>query len=403
MSIVPIRKAADASPAKVKAVEANQKSVDALPMNSGMWKVQGEAGLYVRCRAASKSFMLQRRIDRDLVKMTLKSRTVKAAKEEASRQWGALKQKPAADGVPTLGGAVEQYIEAKLASGGMGAKTALIGRYNLKKYLSGWKDRSLREIASDRLGIRQLQQQITKKHGKATSNQCVRLLAAVYRWHRDVDESLPEWPRKAAELHTIKARDWAYSPDDLRAWWHAAIKEDGKPDADKGVSTLSPLKRMWWLVALFTGARKGSIEAMRWPDVDLEKRVIRFRVTKGDRPYSVPMSDTLAGLLTHYQQSNEILPSDWLFPSPVIDGAHLVDVKNTNEGVGPAHRLRHTFRTTLAELGASRDQAKLLMGHSLGGDVSTGYISELLVVESLRPVTNKLAEHYLRILGPIAD
>jgi len=76
-----------------------------------------------------------------------------------------------------------------------------------------------------------------------------------------------------------------------------------------------------------------------------------------------------------------------------------VGVKNDKEGVGPAHRLRHTFRTTLAQLGASSDQARMLMGHAMGGDISRGYITAPLLVESLRPVTNAVANHYLTIMN----
>ncbi len=401
MVAVPIRKANVPAPAvatPTKEVEGNQKSIDALPLNSGMWKVRGESGLYVRCRVASKSFMLQRRIDGDLVKVMLGQLTVKAAKEEAKKQWGTLERTPAAVGV-TLERAIEVYIEAKMAAGKMVEKTASIARYNSKRYLSGWKNQVLKDIGNNPLGVRLLQQQLTKKHGKATSNQCVRLLAAVYRWHRDVDASLPEWPRKAAELHTIKARDWAYGSDALRAWWHAVVKEDGKPDVHKGVSTLGAIKRMWWLTALFTGARKASIEALKWTDVDLDKRVIHFRVAKGGRAYSIPMSDTLTELFTRYRDAGDLPSSQWVFPSNVLEGKHLRDVKNIREGVGPAHRLRHTFRTTLAQLGASPDQARMLMGHSMGGDVSRGYISAPLVVESLRPVSNAVATRYAKVLG----
>jgi integrase len=155
---------------------------------------------------------------------------------------------------------------------------------------------------------------------------------------------------------------------------------------------------MWWLTALFTGARKGSLEAMKWNDINLEKKTIHFRVTKGNRPYVIPISDALAQLLTAYRNRDDVPPSEWVFPSNVIDGAHLKDVKNPNEGVGPAHKLRHTFRTTLAQLGAGSDQARLLMGHSLTGDVSRAYISAPLMIESLRPTTNAVTAVYLAIL-----
>ena len=300
-----------------------------------------------------------------------------------------------------LGEAIEQYMSAKT----LADKSRHIMKYNTERYLSKWTARTLEQIGRDRAGVRLLQQRITKEHGQSTSNQVVRLLSAVYRWHRKVNTELPESPMVVAEIHKLEARDWGYSPDELRAWWSATVERDGKEVA-LGVKTLGASKKMWWLAALFTGARKGSLEALKWPDVDLERKVIRFRIAKGGRGYSIPMADTLAELFARYRGSSDVPPSDqqWVFPSTSIDGRHIVDVKNINQGVGPAHRLRHSFRTTLAELGAAPDQARMLMGHSMGGgDVSRGYVTTSLVIESLRPITNAVAQHYIKILGPVID
>ena len=400
MTVVPIRKA---EPRQTKSIPATQKAVDALPLNSGTWRVEGVPGLYIRCRAASKSFFVQRRVDGELVREYLSGNvTVKAAKATAMRKWSGMKPKPASDGVLTLETAIEQYLEAKA----LAEKTRTLARYNVDRYLANWKKRSLGEIGRDRIGVRSLQQTITREHGAATSNQVIRLLSAVYRWQRTANVDLPESPTVVAEIHKIKPRDWAYSDEELKCWWRAEKRDkNGKvvnindEPVMLGVSTLSPIKRMWWLTASFTGARKGSLEALKWRDVDLEKKTIHFRVTKGDRPYIVPMSDKLAELLKEYRASNQVPPSEWIFPSNVIDGGHLKDVKNPNEGVGPAHRLRHTFRTTLAQIGATPDQARLLMGHSMGGDVSRGYITSALVIESLRPITNAVAAQYVKIFA----
>jgi integrase len=402
MAVVAIRKAKAAKVA-TKVVEANQKALDALPLNSGMWRVENVPGLYVRCRATSKSFWQQRRVDGVLVKEVLGPLTMKAAKEKALDRWSAI-QPANEDGNVRLGDAVEAYIRQRRTMKEMAPATEKLARYNLTTYLKTWSNRTLEEIGHDRAGIAALHTRLTEKHGAATCNQVIRLLAAVYRWHRDrIQSDLPDWPRKVAEIHHIEARDWAYSDEELKAWWHAKVKlKDGKI-AQKGVSTLGSIKRMWWLTALFTGARKGSIESLKWPDVELAKKVIHFRVTKGDRPYAIPISDVLADLLEAYQRRDDVPPSEWVFPSTVIDGAHVKDVKNPNEGVGPAHRLRHTFRTALAQLGASPDQARMLMGHSMGGDVSRGYITSSLVVESLRPLANAIAEHYRKIVPGIVE
>ena len=174
-------------------------------------------GLFVRCRAQSKTFRLERRIDGTLVKKTLAARTMKEAKAAAMSTWAKMKPRPAAAGVLTLEMAIEQFLERERQDGPLAAKTKSIHRYNAERYLDRWKGRSLADLGNDRDGIRRLQQQITKDHGRSTSNQVMRLLAAVYRWHQDTNQYLPEWPRTVAIIHKIPARDWGYSPEELKA------------------------------------------------------------------------------------------------------------------------------------------------------------------------------------------
>ena len=397
MPVTAIRKTTAAE--STKAVAANQKAIDALSFDSGTWRVEGLPGLYLRCRAKTKSFFLQRRVRGVLVKETLGPQSTKRARAAAMATWSTMKPQAAGDAV-TLAMALDLYFQDKQ----LAEKTRANYRYNADRYLKSWTGRSLQAIGEDRAGVRMLQRQITKKHGAATSNQVVRLISAVYRWARKQDTSLPEAPTTAVEVQRIPARNWALSPDELKAWWSAEVEGKGKPGKviKQGVSTLSAVKRTWWITALFTGARAGSIEALRWDDIDFDKKTILFTVTKGDRPYMIPMSEPLASLLRSYRDGGEVPPSEWVFPSPMRAGRHLVGVKNVVEGVRPPHAMRHSFRTTLAELGAAPDQSRLLMGHSMRGDVSRDYITESpLLIESLRPITNAVTEHYLKILGPV--
>ena len=240
MTVLPIRTAPDEAGAG-KVVQATQKAIDALPFDSGMWRVEGIPGLYVRCWAQTKSFRLERRVDGVLLKKTLRAETVKQAKAAALTEWTRMKPHPAPAGVTTLHMAVEQYLEGKVPE--LASKTVEIARYNLGRYLKRWKDRSLSEIGGDRAGIRTLQQVITKKHGRSTSNQVIRLLAAVYRWHQDTNQDLADWPRKAAAIHKIKSRQWAYTPDELRAWWYQTRKEKDGAVTELGVKTLGPINQ----------------------------------------------------------------------------------------------------------------------------------------------------------------
>jgi integrase len=107
--------------------------------------------------------------------------------------------------------------------------------------------------------------------------------------------------------------------------------------------------------------------------------------------------------LKHCDDGGAVPPSEWVFPSNVKEGHHLVGIKNIREGVRPAHAMRHTFRTTLAQLGAAGDQSRMLMGHSMHGDVSRDYITSSLVIESLRPIANAVSGRYLTIIPGIVE
>ena len=365
---------------KAKTVAANQKAIEALPLGSGMWRVEGERGLFVRCRARTRSFWIQRRVQGELIKRTLGEITLREARAEVHRVHDKMKPAPPG-GRKTFGQAFDEFLEHRE----LGVRTRAIYTYNVSRYLESWKGRPLEVIGEDLEGVRSLYHVLARKYGKATASQVLRMFSAVYNYARRARRTLPENPAAAVDLPTIKPRDWALSPDQLREWLMAVVK-------------LGPIKRTWWLTCLLTGARRGSVEALEWSDVDFDKRTIRFKVVKGDRPYMVPASDRLIAILTAYRDAEEVPPSRWVFPSSVKPETHLVNVRDDKRGVLSAHHLRHTFKTAATELGITPDQSKLLMGHSLAGDVGRGYITAGLLVEAVRPAANLIAEHYAKIL-----
>ncbi len=396
---IPIRKT-DATKKKTKSVESNQKAIDALSLDSGVWRVLGIPGLYVRCRAKSKSFFVHRRVNGVLIKKTLGQETVgpltmKDAKSEALAAWGDMR-KPSTSGGQTLTQAFKDYMDS---NDDLSESTVLNYRTNFEQMLKPWHGRAVRDIGLDREGLRVLHQRIRKNHGDARANQVRRLLSAIYNFHAgnsNDGDSLPAFPKAALPLFEIAARNWAYSDDELRAWWSVEKKKDGKVVA-LGVKTLSPLKRAYWLTSLLTGARPRSVENLKWTDIDFKTKTIHFRINKGNDPYDVPMSDTLHRILTEFGKSESAPPSDWLFPGYNSTG-HLINVKNEKDGVAAKYHLRHTFKTRLTALGFSNEQAKLLMGHSLNSDVGSRYISPGALVESLRPVVAALHQHYKGII-----
>jgi integrase len=366
-----------------KVVEASQAAINDLLPESGEWKVRGVLGLLVWKGKHSTSFRLVRRIHGRLVKRTLAARSLAEARREAIRVWKSLTPPPPdAQPMPTLRQAVEAYITSKT----LAARTREEYAETICRYLADWLDRRLDALAADRAGFRKRMLDVQRKHGAATAALLIRTYRAIHNWHRKVLSDLAESPTVACETPRVKPRDWALSDEELRAWW-GRVRE------------LPAVKRVWYLTALMTGARAGSVTALRWDDVDLERRLIRFRVVKGDRPYVIPLADRLAGILTHYREKAWLPNRDgWVFPSPLRRGRPLFRQVKTR-GIAPPHSLRHTMRTRLAEAGAPPDLARVALGHSLGQNVSERYITASLLTEAVRPLMNAVAEKYAAILG----
>ena len=366
-----------------KKVAATQRAVDKLALDSGAWSVRGCPGLYVRALKKTKTYFVQRRVRGRLIKRGLGALSMKDARSEASRIWNTLAPRATGTTTLTLRDAIDSYIEReRLAT----SSKALYRNY-ATRCLGDWLDRRLSDIGTDRWGVDQLYKDIRNKHGAAVANGALRLLGGAYNWcRRKYDPWLPESPTTAIDFARIPPRDSALSDDELRAMW-------------VNVSKLTPVKQAVWTLLLLTGARSGSACAMRWEHVDLELKVILFATAKGDHPYSVPAADRLIEYLKEYRE--KAIPGPWVFPSRTRPGEHLSSPRSYRDGVTNPHALRHTYRTALVGLGATEDVARLLLGHSLTGNVSRSYISTGLLIEPLRPFVEAVADRYVKVLGAL--
>ena len=402
MPVISMRKASgrseptgqpDARPRKC--IKAVQKALDEVKLGSGTWQIEGVPGLYLRARSKSKSFFLQRRVNGILLNRTLGELTMKEARERAALEWGLIagQTQLTAGAKSTFADAFKSYQEL---SSHLAQRTTENYESEFTTYLPDLHGWSMKDLGSDegRHTIQQLQIRLRKQHGKAASNQAMRLISAVYNKARKTDSTLPsESPTKAIKLDKILPRQSALDDDQLRAWGAAVIK-------------LSAVKRMFWIMALLTGARELSMRLLKWTDLCLDNNMIRFR-NKRNGYYAVPMSDLLCTLLTRYRDSESTPASPWVFPSPRIDGQPLGKVKEKEETGQPRikspHSLRHTFKTRGIAPGADYvppEISKLLMGHSADGEaaVNFDYITLALILEPTRPYINMYARKYAAIV-----
>lgn len=138
--------------------------------------------------------------------------------------------------------------------------------------------------------------------------------------------------------------------------------------------------RVFLHIAFTTGLRTGELMALRWSDIDYDKRIININrsITKGEIKNSsalknhnrvVVLADYLVGILKNYDSRSE-----WLFPSrtgePYSESKAIAKhyFKPLLERIGVEYRTlyatRHTFISLLRNAGVSREFVAELAGHS---------------------------------------
>jgi integrase len=204
-----------------------------------------------------------------------------------------------------------------------------------------------------------------------TRNKLLVVMGGVMRRAQHV-WGLPSNPVASVEKHRQRASGdiEVFSPEEVLALVRAAGSEQ-----DAAV----------YLVAAFTGLRRGELLALRWRDVDFAGSVIRVRTSyaagqltspKSGRVRSVPMAPDVARALARLaQRPNWVGDDDLVFPGEAgdyLDGSALrrrYTAALACAGLRPLrfHDLRHTFGTRMIAKADIR-RVQEWMGHA---DVQT--------------------------------
>jgi integrase len=163
------------------------------------------------------------------------------------------------------------------------------------------------------------------------------------------------------------------------------------------------VQRDYVLLVLYTGARRHEAAGLRWADVDLKARVIRFPAasTKAGRALDLPMSDVVFEMLTARRALGD---SKYVFPANSNSG-HIAEPKFAFAQIAAAggvsvsvHDLRRTFITVAESCDISPFALKALVNHALPrGDVTAGYIQ--INPERLREPAQRVADKLKGLCG----
>lgn len=351
--------------------------INALPLGSGIWRDEQVKGLMVICHASTRTYVVQgdvRRNGRHVRTVRLKiDRCDRVGLREARRRAKELMSQIQSGTDPTArpretGMTVAQAFAAHVSERELRPSTSASYREHIEKYLKSVRGRAVADLS--RQDVRDLFEEIRTKHGQTTAAGAMRTLRAVINTAMRIDETITSNPMVAVRIPVPKPRQVAEI--DYADWWR---RSEG----------MSPVRRDLHRTMMLTGARKTTLLLLERDDVDLERRVLRFRHMKVGGELLYPMGERLTGIVRARMAADEPLRSKWLWPSPASASGRTVEAKEKkSKGLPSPHEYRHLNRTLAIAAGVPYAESALLLGHRLPG-ASGGYVHREHLVEHLRP------------------
>jgi integrase len=267
---------------------------------------------------------------------------------------------------------------------------------HVDRYFTAWADLPLRELTPDMIEARHrsLQAEIAaggRYSGACTANTAMVTLRVLYGFAAE-RENLPPNPvaRLKRQWFPVERRTRMVRAEDLPRFYGAVM------------ALQNHIARDLLLTMLFTGMRREETASLTWNAIDFGQRVIRVPAarTKSGRKLDLPMSDFVKDLLV---ARRAIGNAHWVFPANgragrIVEPKHFFASIERATGIAvSAHDLRRTFVTVAESCEISVMALKALVNHSLGRDVTSGYVQ--MTAERLRAPMQKVADKLKDLCG----
>ncbi len=231
--------------------------------------------------------------------------------------------------------------------------------------------------------------------GSAQSNQAMRFLQSLLNFCAGYYEDAHGGPlikfnpvqrlSQTRQWYRVPRRQTIIKPYQLPAWFQAVMGLENQ------------MARDYFLVLLLTGCRKSEALTLEISQIDLQAETLAFMDPKNSEPLILPLPKYLLKILkVRIENAGK---SKYLFPGRGKDG-HLADpylqiqkVIEVSKIKFTLHDLRRLFITTADGLDLSVFAIKRLVNHSMGSDVTSGYV--VSDVERLREPMQKIEDKIL--------
>ncbi len=390
-------------------IDLNEKWLNAYALPEGvdreLWWDARVTGFGVRIGRRDRTFLIRRRVGRTPKLITIghfgerdaegQRWTLVRARKQAEIMLGAMKagEDPAAErrarrGGPTLRDALELHARNMRKGGGKGGgpcseKSITMIETEIPRLLGDWMERPIVELTATELDA--VCDQIVKDTpakagsanapGKALANRLIAQVSAVWNSADKMHDLPGKNPARRLTAHHLKPKTDRIADGEFPAW-HATVQ------------TLTPVRRDLQLLCLFTGARSESARFAQWEDVDWKRGVLHFRRAKGNRPYTVPLGETMIAMLKQRKADNVKAfaahggDHGWIFPTITRDKPfRVIPVREPKEWrldddgervklLPGMHPLRKTYNSVAIEIGIAKHDREALMNHE-GQGVNT--------------------------------
>jgi integrase len=271
----------------------------------------------------------------------------------------------------------------------------------VERHLSAWLSKPLtfitRKVVEDRHAA--IAKEIAEAgggKGETSANAAMRTLRLLWNFAAKNDSSLPANPvNLRGDWFEEKRRDRIIEAADMADFYKAVV------------ALPNPVARDYILFVLFTGLRRREAAMLKWEHVDFDQKLVRIPAdnTKAKRKLDLPMTDFVRNLLVARRSVGKE-PSGYVFPSHGKKTGYIAEPKFPLDAVAKVcgvsvsvHDLRRTFITVAEETEISPMALKALVNHSLGKDVTEGYVQ--MRVERLRAPAQKVADSLKQLCGII--
>lgn len=265
-----------------------------------------------------------------------------------------------------------------------------------------WKDRPVVDITRHMVGKRH--EKLGKEQGAAQANQHMRFLRALLNFVAGFHEDSEGGP--------LLKHNPVQRLSQTRAWYpverkQTIIKSHQLPNWFKAVSELeNQTVRDYLLLLLFTGLRKEEALKIKISQIDLKGRSYEVIDPKNKQSLTLPISNYLLKVIA--KRVKHLKKHKYLFPG--ANNKNQLDnpdthLKEPKRGVATVikqskvkftlHDIRRHFATIAESLDFSGYAIKRLINHSVGCDVTGGYIVSDL--ERLRGPMQKIEDKILSL------